>query len=86
MTGLAAGLGVVADPDLAEEVDGDGVEREVLAVEEVQHPWITRSMGIKAFTVGFQDAEYTSIDECGYCLPLMRGNGGKVSTPAALES
>ena len=43
-------------------------------------------MGIKAFTVGFQDAECTSIDECGDCLSLVRGNMGEVSTPAALES
>ena len=64
MAGLAAGLRVVADPDLAQEIDRDGVEGEVFGVEEVQHPWITRGMGVKAFTVAFQDAECTSVDKC----------------------
>ena len=60
------------------------MEGEVFAVQKVQHPWVTRGMGVKALAVGFQDAECTSVDECGDCLPLVRGNGGKISTSAAL--
>ena len=49
MTGFAAALRVVADPDLTHEVDADGVERKVFTVEEVQHPWVTRGVGVGSF-------------------------------------
>ena len=49
MTGLAAALRVVADPDFTQEIDGDGVERKVFTVEKVQHPWVTRGVGVGSF-------------------------------------
>ena len=84
MTGFAAGFRMVADPDLAQEIDRDCVKREVFTVQKVQHPWVTRGMGVKALAVGLQDAECTFVDKCRDCLPLVRGYGGEISTSAAL--
>ena len=86
MAGLATGLGVVANLDLRQEVDADGVEGEVFRVEEVYKPWVPRSMRVEALAVLMQDTEGTSRNEGGDGFPLMRSNIGKVPTPAALES
>tara|TARA_B110000977_G_scaffold55499_1_gene75626 strand:- start:248 stop:508 length:261 start_codon:yes stop_codon:yes gene_type:complete len=86
MAGLATGLGVVANLDLRQEVDADGVEGEVFRVEEVYKPWVPRSMRVEALAVLMQDTEGTSRNEGGDESPLMRGNMGKITTPATLES
>ena len=46
MAGLATRFRVVADPDLAQEIDQDGVEGNWFAVEEVRHPRVTGGVGV----------------------------------------
>ena len=86
MAGLATGLGVVANLDLRQEVDADGVKGEVFRVEKVHKPWVPRGMRVEALAVLMQDTKGTFRNEGADRFPLMRGNMGKITTPAVLKS
>jgi hypothetical protein len=51
VTGFAAGFRMVADPDLAQEIDRDCVKREVFTVQKVQHPGVTRGVRVVPLAV-----------------------------------
>ena len=61
------------------------MEGEVLRVQEVHKPWVPRDVGVELFRGSMKDAEGTFLDKGTDRFPLVRGNMGKVATPAILE-
>ena len=62
------------------------MEGEVLRLEKIHKPWVPRGVGVESFTGSMKDTKGTFLDKGTDGFPLVRGNMGKVATPAILES